>query len=716
MEPEDKVNDNQQVDQNAKPAEPVEQPPVEAVPMQPMPAEGEKPDQEENQQVQAAPADNKEAVPADNKEAAPAANKEAAPDEDQNAEEQIEQRAAQENQEAVKEENPQDEEEEKAEAKEAQSDQGENPKDPKQGGELAGDVVDPTILKMATDVGVEEKDEEEEDVDPDRAFDTLSDLAKLKSDQDNADEKGGDETDAVKNRKAVMQLRKGNLYKAVIYARMLENGQSPVEQAQAAEQQAAPQSRFNRFLNSSKLNKAGTAMKMVNATSGLMGSVDNNYKNSRISNLITTVNDIMILINSVRSIIKRLRNFRQVNTSPVKKVFAVVGLVSDFGMAISKGAGLAKTIAKRRGWGKLEALLGQISTYAAIVGQIAGLTNVCKGLTDLAVQHRKIKKAQKTEEAKVLNIFAKYDTDASAGDAQKEKAEQKAEEEPGKENAGNAEEEKKEEAEEKKEEGKAEEKKEEGKAEEQKKEENEEDQKKEEKEEEQKKEEKEKEQKLEEKVEEPKKGRRRLHIKNPFKRKVPKGKVLNLLERPDVSAEDKAVLATYLARGERLSKSRLALANVSTGLITATLGLGASVSKGVMTNKKSSEGDVERATKSATYLGIAANINTLAAGLSMHVAGKIVNSGPSARQTGLVKEGLWGALHDLGSDDKYGLRKVSATLEAENPNEDKVKEASAVVKRYETASDQFEGAGVNYAKLFAANDLDTFKNSLVAGL
>ena len=55
-------------------------------------------------------------------------------------------------------------------------------------------------------------------------------------------------------------------------------------------------------------------------------------------------------------------------------------------------------------------------------------------------------------------------------------------------------------------------------------------------------------------------------------------------------------------------------------------------------------------------------------------------------------------------------------MEAENPNEDKVKEASAVVKRYETASDQFEGAGVNYAKLFAANDLDTFKNSLVAGL
>lgn len=662
MENENEVKDDQQANQNVEEAQPAEQAPAEEAPMQPMPEEGEKPAQEEEQPE---PAADQQEQAADQPEQA-------------QAEEQLEQEAAAENQQAAQEENPQEEEEEKAEAEAEQPEQpkeGENPQNPGQGGELAGDDINQEIASVAAQAGIE-NDEEEEGGDPDRAFDTLDDLKKLNSEQDNAEDENDPDTStrAIQDRKMVRQLRKGNLYKAVIYGRMLENGENPAEQAQAIEQKGASQSRFNRFLNSSKLDTAGKALKTVNAASSLIGMADSKYKNSKFNGLIGKANDIMILINSVRNIIKKLRTFRQVNTSPTKKAFAVVSLVSDFGMAISKGASLAQGLASRAGLGGLSKLLGKISSFANIVGQVAGLTSVCKGLTDLAIRHRAIKKAQKAEEAKVLEIFAKYKTEGNAEGAQQENAEQEnAEQENAAQESEKEEDQLKQESAGKKKEDKKKEKK--------------------------------------QKAAKAPKKRRRL-----IKKKVPKEKVLNLLERPDVSAEDKAVLSTYLMRGRMISKSRLALANVSTGLITATLALGTSVSKAVMTNKHTSNDDKERAGKSTAYLGAATNVSMLLSTLGMHVAGKAVNSTANERAAGLIKEGIWGNLHELGSDDKFGLRKISATLEPKNPDKGHLQEAEYAARRYETASKQFEGAGINYAKLFAANDLETFKNSLVAGL
>lgn len=106
----------------------------------------------------------------------------------------------------------------------------------------------------------------------------------------------------------------------------------------------------------------------------------------------------------------------------------------------------------------------------------------------------------------------------------------------------------------------------------------------------------------------------------------------------------------------------------------------------------------------------------LGSALGTHIAGKKVNKGLDDREGGLIKEGLYGALHDLGSDDKYGLRKVSATLAPKDPTPEHLQEAQQVMKRYETATKQFQGSGVNYAQLFKATNTEAFKNSLVASL
>jgi len=361
----------------------------------------------------------------------------------------------------------------------------------------------------------------------------------------------------------------------------------------------------------------------------------------------------MILVNALRGIFKKLSMFEQNSTNKKKKAFAVIGLVSDFGTFISKGARLAQKLFQRRNTHLAKGLsvaLGYVSSFANIVGQVAGLTGVCNTLAELATRHKTIKKAQKSQESQVVGILAKYGMNEGTQqqNAQQEDAQQ---------------------GEEDKEKAKA--------------------------------------------KKQPKK-RRRLIRKNKFApEKVSKEKVADLLERPDVSGEDKAVLAAYLARERMIRKSNLALANVSTGLITATLGLGATFSKSAASNTEGKT--MENATKSATVFGAALNVNMLLSTAGMHIAGKKVNK-PNEREDGLIRDGLYGALHELGGDDNYGLRKIAATLVPDNPDTQRLQEAELAVRKYESASKQFAGVGVNYNKLFAANDIDTFKNSLVAGL
>ena len=567
----------------------------------------------------------------------------------------------------------QGEDPQEANEEEEEGDQGEQGGDPQneqpqnmdakaQEANLANDEVNQEIVNMAADVGMENEEEEEEG-DPDRAFDTLNDLNKLNGENEN--EEGGGEDKNAGLKKQVMQLRKGNLYKAVIFSRMLENGENPAGEEQELEEkkQAAGGGRFNRFLNSSKLDKAGKVMKLTNASSGIAGLVDSTYKSSGISKLIGKANDVIVLVNSIRGIIKKLRDFKKNSTSKTKKAFAVIGLIQDFGMAISKGASLAQGIAKRRGWGILETVLGYISSIANIAGQVATLVNVSNTLKQAVQSMAPIKKAQKQEEANVKAVLQKYENADAAENAEEDPEEEEEEEEE-----QGQEENKKE----KKGKGK-------GKA------------------------------KKEKKPKKPKKERPHLR-----KNKALKAKIRKALERPDISDEDKAVLASYLGRDRILAKKKFAIYSVSSGLITAALGLGGSISKSVASNTEG--GHQERATLSATIFGGAANGSILLSEIGSQIGNKKVNSGPGEAEGNLIKEGLYGALHNLGSDDKYGLRKVAANLSVENPNEEKVTEANDVVKKYETASKQLEGSGVNYAQLFKAKNMDAFKNSLIASL
>lgn len=558
-------------------------------------------------------------------------------------------------------EDTQDDQEDKEEQKEQEDNSGSAGGDVPQPGEVpASDDINQEIADVAADAGMEENREGDQG-DPDRPFDTLEDLKKLNGESGDENKEEGTNSDVAKIRKGVHQLRKGNLYKAVIFARMLESGANPAskEKELEARQSTASGGRFSRFLkaskldkigkvtdrflNTSKLDSIGKVTKLTNAASGVLGMASSKYKKSKVSGLVSIANDVMILVNSIHGIMKKLRDLRKNIKSVTKTAFTAIGLVSDFGMAVAKGASLAQRITQRMGQGSLSKVFGYISDICAIVGQTAGLVNVSKTLAELVIGTKKIKKAQGEEEKEVLEILKKYGINVGPTD----NAEQASQ---GEEKEG-------------------------------------------------------------------KRKRLKKKILWPLKKKKElKEKCLDALERQDISNKDKAVLASYLGRGRIISKRKLAIANVSTGLITATLGLGATVSKTAVDFTPNDEIETKKsAGLSAVILGGATNVSMLLSAAGTGIAGKVVNSGPGEREGNLIKEGLYGALRDLG-DEKFGLRKIAAALTPENPEATHVGEADEAIKRYGTVSKQFAGSGVNFAKLFTADNLETFKNSLVASL
>lgn len=209
------------------------------------------------------------------------------------------------------------------------------------------------------------------------------------------------------------------------------------------------------------------------------------------------------------------------------------------------------------------------------------------------------------------------------------------------------------------------------------------------------------------------KKRPRLELR---KKKHLKEKIYAAMERPELTADDKAVLASYLGRERTIAKRKLALANVSHGLISLVLGFGATVSKTTMDLSKKGSGDFIRSAQSALILGGMANSSVLLFGAGGHIGKTATDAGRDEGEASFVKDAFWGTLKSMAGDDKYGLRKVAAELAQENPGEEVRKGARAVLAKYGTVSKQFTGSGVNFPKLFEANDVETFKEALAAGL
>lgn len=182
-----------------------------------------------------------------------------------------------------------------------------------------------------------------------------------------------------------------------------------------------------------------------------------------------------------------------------------------------------------------------------------------------------------------------------------------------------------------------------------------------------------------------------------------------LLNKEEVSSEEKDRLASYVAIHRRIDRTKRSLATTSTGLIAVAIGLGSSIATSVNNNT-----DSDSSKTAKTWMGFAASLGGIgAAGTKMGIE-KRNQEKQDSDEADAVQGRLWGTIEEL-KDDKYGLKGAGKKTDAAREDAE-LEEPRAVYKRYVAAQSQFEDSGVNYAQLFQAPDLRNFKKTLISGI
>lgn len=532
----------------------------------------------------------------------------------------------------------------------------------------------------------------------------------------------------------LLHMRDSNIYKAVVLARELEGGgNNPLRSG-----------RFQRFFKSSKYNKAADSLKIIGAANGALGTLDavvgeGTYRDSVIGKGIGLISDFMALVTSIREFVIKIKNYKKGKTR-TDKAFTVIGMLTDIFTVLAKGCSMAKTIAgfagKKDGifdngalWDRITLLMNSASQIGGFLGAARGLHVTRAGISKLKVLENMRWKGGNGGEG-IQAIVEKYEQPQEAqGEENGDHADAGENEDGQTENGiqGNEDEHN--------EDGRDEDVQDENRA------------------------QVPAEQHHEDggnhvndanpnpnpqpapggagAGEEAPHRRRKLRLRIRRKnrnaqeagqapqagagkkqkpqtatkteraeRRVAANKLLN---KEEVSSEEKDRLASYVAIHRRIDRTKRSLATTSTGLIAAAIGLGSSIAISVNNNTGS---DSSKTAK--TWMGFAASLGGVGAtGTKMGIE-KRNQEKQDSDEADAVQARLWGTIEEL-KDDKYGLR--GAVKKADTATEEaELEEPRAVYKRYVAAQSQFEDSGVNYAQLFQAPDLRSFKKMLISGI
>lgn len=506
-------------------------------------------------------------------------------------------------------------------------------------------------------------------------FDKLEDLVKKKAGkerrkgkkQDSAGQEGGSQTEAGPGgsgtkgadqakdntpqgvKKKVDTLRGGQLYMAVVLARQLERGgQNPMAD-----------NKFKRFFKSSSFDSVTDKIALggtINATAGLMNA---DYKSNPIAQAVTLATSLVGLVKTIKSIVEKIKKYKSLQ-GKTEKFMGVIGLISDFASAISKGAAIVQSIASLSGklTDKFKSVLGYITVFANGASQIGGFITGAHGLSGARGKLNKMKALEnKRWEDIEKTVLPKYSEPEAGGAEEEEDEEDSGESASTPSTAQTAQEAT----------GQGEEK---------------------------------KRLSLKEKREQAKQLKQM--------RKERQSQANMLLRRADVSEEHKDKLVAYIASCRMVGQIKSGIRMGISGLVATALGLGTSIATGV-----SFTGDTSAA-KAGTHLGIVSSF--MGGGLSLAKMGvaKSNENRKNNEETDMIKGRLWGHINTL-TDDKYGLRGLSESLEVD-PSPERAEEAKGVVSKYEAVDGQLRGSFVDYGAVLKANSAEEFRKLLVAQL
>ncbi len=457
-------------------------------------------------------------------------------------------------------------------------------------------------------------------------------------------------------KKEVDKLRGGQLYTAVVLARQLERGgQNPMAD-----------NKFKGFFNSSGFNSAADKIKLVGGISSTAGMLDATFKSSVVAQAIGLANNLVGFVTSIKSLIQKLKGFKKTE-GKLGKILGLIGILADFAMVVSKAAAIVQSIATFAGQFKdaLKNVVGYITTISNSISQIGGIITGVNGLKGAVDKRKKMEALRDKRGEEVDKIYSMYTEPGWANDADDWGGDVKPKSEDADKRWDNDVDGWESEEEEKK---------------------------------------KQKEKKKRRSLKEVREQRNQRKAERNERR----AKANMLLKQENVAQEDKDKLLLYLASCRKAENIKSSIIMGASGLVANAIGLGSSIATGV-----SYTGD-EKATTASKHLGILggfAGIGVSAAKLGID---KKNQKKQNNEETEMIKGRLWGHIHGL-DDNKYGLKGISESLEAD-PSPEKAAEAKGVIAKYKSVDEQLTGAFVEYGTLFKAKNAEEFRNLLVSGI
>ena len=464
-------------------------------------------------------------------------------------------------------------------------------------------------------------------------------------------------------KKTVDNLRGGQLYKAVVLARHLERGgQNPMAD-----------NKFKGFFNSSGFNSAADKIKLVGAASSTAAQLDATYKKSYVSQAIALVSSLVGFVTTIKSLVQKIKSFKGTE-GKFQRFIGIIGILTDFAMTVSKGAAIAQSIAVFMGKfdGIVKKVIGYITVFANGASQIGGIITGVNGLKKAVSTRNKIKKLRDIRGEEVKKMLPRYmepEEDGGPEDEEEEnhdhdtvQAEQNTPAAQTEQNTPAAQ--------------------------------------------------------TEQNTSTEQAGGKKKRLSPKQARQLAKQRRATmkerralanmLLRREDVSDEDKDKIVNYLAACRMVEKLKSAIGLGASGLVTNAIGLGTSIATGVF---YTGDAKAETASKHMGLITGFAGTGVSAAKLGVDKANQKKQNN---EETEMMKERLWGHIHEL-DNDKYGLKGISESLEAD-PSPEKAAEAKGVVAKYNAVDAQLKGAFVNYGAVFKAKNAEEFRKLLVAGI
>ncbi len=577
------------------------------------------------------------------------------------------------------------------------------------GNNVPSDLGQDDIRQDIRDLGLQVTNENgvlmQEGGEGEKPFDTLNELKAIRDvqpeqkedqeDQEDVPDSGNTRDEKLdKLRKDVQNARKGNLYTAVVLAKALEKGDPNL---------LARRNRFTRFFKSSKVNAvadvAADVGKTVGAISGMVGNFDTSYAQSNACAAISLVTNMLGLVTSIRDFVKKIRQFKEIKHEKGKKnekAFGMIGILCEGFTLITKLCGIGKAIATFAGKGK--GVFAQVMTYVTLAGgfaaQLGGMAAAINGMIQAQKKVKQMEMMRDGLSGEVDQIFQKYkaideqssvqqenrvdssdvdssdvdssDVDSSDVDSSDVDSSDvdSFDEESGIDEDGNSTTEQRSQV---------------------------------------------------VRTQQTSVVTRNtqqqggLQVEGEDAKVNRRRKVLALLEREDLTEDEKDKLIGYLMWSRRIDKVMFNTSDIGLNIFTLLLGMASGVATSIYVSKKSA--DAQRAVQlfgtAAGGMGVVSTGNKYAKKISEKRESKYDVEGKNLQNM---------ALGDLGElkKDEYGLKGVAASLK--NPNKDQKEEAGRVLNKYAAVDKRLQGLGVKYGPLLKASNEKEFNQLLVAGI